>query len=78
MRDPLGKASIEDHAPPAVAGTPTGGRRVCDVCGARSSGERGSTCRTCARGTMRRVEELGIGRVERRDARNAERESGTS
>lgn len=44
-------------------------RRVCDVCGAYSSAVRGSSCPTCAVGTMRFLSELQVLRTERRQAR---------
>jgi ribosomal protein L40E len=48
-------------------------RRVCDVCGAYSSSARGSSCRTCAVGTLRYHSELQVIRDERRLARQAGR-----
>ena len=48
-------------------------RRVCDLCGASSSAERGTACRTCATGTMRLPGELQVIREQRRDARDANR-----
>jgi ribosomal protein L40E len=44
-------------------------RRVCDVCGAYSSAARGSSCRTCAVGTLRYITELQVMREQRRVAR---------
>jgi ribosomal protein L40E len=44
-------------------------RRVCDVCGAYSSAARGSSCRTCAVGTLRYVTELQVIRDQRKAAR---------
>lgn len=48
-------------------------RRVCDVCGAYSSAARGSSCRTCAVGTLRYFTELQVIREERKLARAAAR-----
>lgn len=48
-------------------------RRVCDVCGAYSSASRGSSCRTCAVGTLRYLSELQVIREERKLARAAAR-----
>ena len=48
-------------------------RRVCDVCGAYSSAARGSSCRTCAVGTLRYLSELQVIREERKQARAAAR-----
>ena len=44
-------------------------RRVCDVCGAYSIADRGSSCRTCAVGTLRYVTELQVIREQRTAAR---------
>lgn len=48
-------------------------RRVCDVCGAYSSAARGSSCRTCAVGTLRYLTELQVIREKRKLARAAAR-----
>jgi ribosomal protein L40E len=46
-----------------------GPRSVCDVCGASSSAERGTTCRRCHAGTLRDRGELLALRDQRRAAR---------
>ena len=48
-------------------------RRVCDLCGAYSSAPRGTSCRTCAVGTLRWLSELQVIREQRRRARRAAR-----
>lgn len=49
-------------------------RRVCDVCGVYSGAARGSSCRTCAVGTLRYLSELQLMRHERKLARRAARD----
>jgi hypothetical protein len=46
-------------------------RRVCDLCGVYSGAERGSSCSTCALGTMRYLSELDLIRDQRRKASRA-------
>ena len=48
-----------------------GPRRICDVCDAYSSAERGSLCTTCSVGTMRYLSELQVVRQQRRQDRRA-------
>ena len=54
----------------ATLGSP---RTVCDLCEAYSSAPRGSTCRTCATGTVRYLSELQVLREQRKAARRAAR-----
>ena len=48
-------------------------RTVCDLCGAVSSAPRGTSCKTCAVGTMRWRSELQVRREQRSAARREAR-----
>lgn len=48
-------------------------RVVCDVCGAYSTAERGTRCRTCTVGTLRYLSELYLVREARSRERRASR-----